>query len=125
MVWNLTTTNNTIFNYFAEKYPRFPLEEDMSDRNTFKKEIHSRGRERSHSEDDRRQKRTRIDEQFVIGPSNAVTRLLITKFDLTKIIGKGGSIVSNIRNASGVVIKCVDITDEFKMVCVIDHGLFR
>ena len=44
------------------------------------------------------------------------TRLFVTRSDFGKIIGKGGTMISNIRSKCGAVVKGSDINDNDRLV---------
>jgi predicted PilT family ATPase len=49
-------------------------------------------------------------------PDELISRILVTKMDMGKIIGKSGATISEIRNKSGANLKAVDIDEFNRMV---------
>lgn len=49
-------------------------------------------------------------------PSKAISRLLLNRSQFSRIIGKGGQTIAQIRNNTGVLIKGSDIDDDNRLV---------
>lgn len=49
-------------------------------------------------------------------PSKAISRLLLNRSQFSRIIGKGGQTIAQIRNNTGVLIKGTDIDDDNRLV---------
>jgi predicted RNA-binding protein YlqC (UPF0109 family) len=49
-------------------------------------------------------------------PSKAISRLLLTRTQFSRIIGKGGQTIGQIRNTTGVQIKGSDIDEDNRLV---------
>lgn len=46
-----------------------------------------------------------------------MSRMILNRVDFSKIIGKGGQMISSIRETCGAAIKGVDISEDMRLVC--------